>query len=53
MKNNVSPELLSHPANCKLILHSENLKKNSKCNMTIDELIVKIEEFNRKYKLEG
>lgn len=41
-KNNVDPLLLAHPANCKLITHAENVLKQGKSTITIDELILKI-----------
>jgi hypothetical protein len=44
--NNIDPELISHPANCRLMLHSDNSKKHSKCDMTIDQLIEKIKIWN-------
>jgi hypothetical protein len=37
-KNGVSSKILSHPANCKLLRHSENLIKMTKSSITLDEL---------------
>lgn len=48
-KQNVSAELISHPANCKLVLHSKNQKKNTKCDITLVELMERIEKWNKKY----
>jgi hypothetical protein len=48
-KNNINPNIIKHPANCRLIRHNENQSKGFKCNITIEELIQKIEEWNKKY----
>jgi len=45
-KNNVPPYYISHPANCKLLIHSENFKKLDKCSITLDELIQRINYWN-------
>lgn len=47
--NNVDPNIISHPANCQLITHNDNIKKKSKSNITLDELKLKIENWNNKY----
>lgn len=41
-KKNIDPSIISHPANCMIMRHSENQKKWSKSNMTYDELVDKI-----------
>lgn len=38
-KNNVDPYLISHPANCKLMIHPENNKKDRTSSITLEELI--------------
>jgi hypothetical protein len=43
--NGVDPEIIKHPANCKLLLHSENNKKNYNCSITLDELKEKIKNW--------
>ena len=43
--NNVDPYLLAHPANCNIIKHIDNCKKNSKSNISLDELLQKINDF--------
>lgn len=48
-KNKVSPDLIKHPANCELLIHIDNQKKNSKSKITIDELKIRIKNFNEKY----
>lgn len=40
--NNIPPEILGHPANCRLITHSENSSKHAKCDMTVGELSARI-----------
>lgn len=47
--NNVSPFILSHPANCQLLLHLENVSKNKKSSITLDELKERIRQWNEKY----
>lgn len=46
-KNNISPELISHPANCRLIKHVENSRKHTKSIITILELKRRIELWER------
>lgn len=48
-KNNIDSEIISHPANCQLLEHTKNSKKNAKCSITIEELYKRIEEWNVKY----
>ena len=48
-KQQIDPYYISHPANCKLLLQSENASKCSNCGMTIEELKNKIKEWNEKY----
>jgi hypothetical protein len=51
-KNKIPSEIISHPANCKLIFQSQNASKNIKCTITIEELIMRIENWNKKYKFD-
>jgi hypothetical protein len=48
---NIDPKLLSHPANCELMKHSDNISKYKKCSLTIDELLGKIDNWNKKYNI--
>jgi hypothetical protein len=48
-ENNISAEIISHPANCKLLRHNDNVSKHSKCSITLDDLMLKITEWNIKY----
>lgn len=48
-KNNIDPKIMSHPANCKIITQSDNSSKHKKSNISLDDLLKKIEEFNKTY----
>lgn len=45
----IDSKLISHPANCQLMIHNQNVSKHKKSNITIDELIEKINIFELKY----
>jgi hypothetical protein len=47
--NNISPEIIRHPANCALMPHSINNSKNNNSSITIDELLQRIQKFNSLY----
>lgn len=47
--NKIDPKVISHPANCKLMVHSQNSKKNSKSSITIEELMCGIKNWEIKY----
>jgi hypothetical protein len=49
-KLGINPKLLAHPANCKLMIHSDNISKNKNSSITLEELIVKINEWDLKYE---
>lgn len=44
-KNNVDPLIISHWKNLEIIKHKENSSKNSKCSLTLEELLTLIGEF--------
>lgn len=53
--NGVFPELLRHPANCQLLLHSDNVKKkksryNDADAFTLDELFYRVETYKKEWK---
>lgn len=48
-KNNIPPHIISHPANCELLQHTNNQHKNKKCSISIEELYIRIEKFNALY----
>lgn len=45
----IEPKLLSHPANCKLMIHNENVSKNKKSSISLEDLIQRIKYFDEKY----
>lgn len=47
--NKIDPKIISHPANCQLLMHNKNASKGSKCELTLNELIAKIDAWNNKY----
>ena len=48
--NNIDPLIISHPANCPLLRHNDNVSKGKKSNMTIEELVLKIQEWDDRYR---
>jgi hypothetical protein len=46
----IDPKLISHPANCKLMIHNENISKNKRSSITYEELLERIKIFEEKYK---
>ena len=48
--NHVDPKIISHPANCQLLLHSANVSKKDKSSITLEELLNRIDRWNKKYK---
>lgn len=49
-KKDISPSILSHPANCQLMLYETNKEKAWKSSINPNELLKRIEEWNKKYK---
>jgi hypothetical protein len=47
--NKVDPIIISHPANCKLVIHTDNQKKNVRSEITLEELQNRIKIWNLKY----
>lgn len=45
----INPLLLSHPANCELIVNKNNQSKNDKCSINLNELLEKIKNFDDTY----
>ena len=50
-ENNIDPKIIKHPANCKLVLQSDNVSKGTDCSITYEELLARIERWNKKYNL--
>ena len=43
--NNVDVNIIKHPANCKLMMHKENNKKNCNSTITLEELLCRIKNW--------
>lgn len=41
----IDPEIIKHPANCKLMLHRQNQSKREKNSITLEELLKRIENW--------
>lgn len=48
-ENNIDPKIISHPANCELIRHNDNVSKGKKNSITLEELQERIKVWNFKY----
>ena len=48
-QNDIDPKLISHPANCQLIQHTENNKKNDSCSISLEDLYNRINHFEILY----
>ena len=46
----INPEIISHPANCELVRQIENSLKNSKCGITLEALLERINEFEERFR---
>ena len=46
----IDPSVISHPANCRLILQSNNSSKKNKNDISLSQLIKLIEIWDLKYK---
>lgn len=49
-ENGIPPNIISHPANCSLMLHNDNVSKYKKCSLTLEELVFRIEMWDLIYK---
>jgi hypothetical protein len=45
----ISPSIISHPANCRLMKHTDNISKNKNSIINYSELLERIEKFENKY----
>ncbi len=48
-RQKINPLLISHPANCELIINKQNQSKNDNCSLTLEKLLEKIKIFENKY----
>ena len=46
--NKIDPNILAHPANCKLVIHSENVRKYTKSSISLEELLQRISEWDKR-----
>lgn len=51
--NKIDPKIISHPANCKLLTHRENKKKQHHSSITLEELIMRINMWDKKYIMDA
>lgn len=50
-ENGIDPEIISHPANCEIVLHSENIRRRfleDDNQITLTELYKRIDEYERR-----
>lgn len=47
--HNIDPKIISHPANCQIMLLSDNSSKGEKCSITIEQLLKRIEQWENLY----
>lgn len=45
-KHNIDPKIISHPANCRFLIHQDNAKKSLKCSITLEELKERIKKWD-------
>ena len=48
-ENLIDPYIISHPANCQLLQHNNNISKHDKCEISLEDLIEKIIQWNNNY----
>lgn len=48
-KNGIDPYIISHPANCRLMLHNNNSSKCSRSDINLTDLLNRIRHWNLKY----
>ena len=44
--HNIDPEIMRHPANCCIMLSTDNASKGEKCSITLEELMERIKNWN-------
>lgn len=44
-ENNIDPKIISHPANCELMVHSDNISKYKNCRISLEQLKKDIENW--------
>jgi len=46
-RNQISPEIISHPANCQFISNTDNSKKGADCDFSLEELLLRIKNWDQ------
>jgi len=46
--NNIDASIIKHPANCNLLRHNDNVSKFTKCSISVEKLIIKINNWDEK-----
>lgn len=49
LENWIDPYIISHPANCQLLRHNDNISKYIGCDLTFEDLVSKIKDWHNKY----
>ena len=44
--NNISSDIISHPANCEILFDIDNMRKNSNSSITVEDLIARIKNWD-------
>ena len=50
-KHKIPSDIISHPANCQLMRHNDNVSKGITPDITLEALQDKIENWNKKYNM--
>jgi len=48
-ENVIDPNILAHPANCRLVRHNDNMSKGLKNSIALEELLERIQKWDKKY----
>ena len=49
-QHGLDPSIIRHPANCQLVLHTDNQRKNVNCSINLQQLLDEIEIFEKLYQ---
>ena len=49
-KHKIDPSIIRHPANCRIILQKDNSQKHTKSEISLDELLERISDWDIKYQ---
>jgi hypothetical protein len=51
-RNNIDSSIISHPANCEILISTDNFKKGTTSSITLDDLLERIEQWETGISLE-